>query len=221
MDSITNERQPGDEAAVGVTVVKGKQYMSDAKGSLVPIENVKAEHKLEDEVVRKIIAFAEELSAQVSRFRSHTMRDLGEFDALLAQEYGAKIGGAKGNRTYFSFDGLLKVQVAISDFVDFGPQLQIAKKLLDECLMEWSADSRPEIRAVITKAFNTEREGQVNRSEIFMLLRLDIDDPRWQEAMRAIRDAMLITSSKEYVRFYRRGSIDEKFQNITIDLAKV
>ncbi|MGO8065154.1 DUF3164 family protein [Rhizobium leguminosarum] len=194
--------------------------MHDAKGNLVPLENVKAEHKLEDEIVRKITAFAEELSAQIARFRGHTMTDLGDLDALLAQEYGAKIGGAKGNRTYQTFDGLMKVQVQISDFVDFGPQLQVAKKLLDECLMEWSADSRPEIRAVITKAFNTEKEGQVNRSEIFMLLRLDIDDPRWQDAMRAIREAMRITGSKEYVRFYKRASVTDGWQAITIDLAK-
>lgn len=221
MESVIIEEQSHVEAAAGITVVNGRNYMPDAKGSLVPLENVKAEHKLEDEVVRKIISFAEELSAQIERFRGHTMTDLGEFDALLAQEYGSKIGGAKGNRTYQSFDGLMKVQVAISDYIDFGPQLQVAKKLLDECLMEWSADSRPEIRAVITKAFNTEKEGQVNRSEIFMLLRLDIEDERWQDAMRAIREAMRITGSKEYVRFYKRASAQERWQNITIDLAKV
>lgn len=221
MEAVLIEQPSATEAAAGIIPVNGRPYMHDAKGNLVPLENVKPEHKLEDEIVRKIIAFAEELSAQIARFRGHTMTDLGDLDALLAQEYGAKIGGAKGNRTYQTFDGLMKVQVQISDFVDFGPQLQIAKKLLDECLMEWSADSRPEIRAVITKAFSTEKEGQVNRSEIFMLLRLDIDDPRWQDAMRAIREAMRITGSKEYVRFYKRASVTDRPQAITIDLAKV
>jgi hypothetical protein len=111
--------------------------------------------------------------------------------------------------------------VQVADFIDFGPQLQIAKKLLDDCLNEWSADSRPEIRAIITRAFNTDKEGKVNRSEIFMLLRMDIADERWANAMRAIRDAMRITGSKEYVRFHKRPSITENWQAITIDLAKV
>jgi hypothetical protein len=148
------------------------------------------------------------------------MTDLGEFDALLAQEYNVKKGGPKGNRTYQSFDGLLKVEVKVADFIDFGPQLQVAKRLLDECLTEWSADSRPEIRAVITRAFNTDKEGQVNRSEIFMLLRLDIEDPRWQEAMRAIREAMRVTGSKEYIRFHRRADLSDRWQAVTIDLAR-
>ncbi|WP_337267085.1 DUF3164 family protein [Oryzifoliimicrobium ureilyticus] len=216
MEAVILEEKP----ATGVVVVTGKNYMPDAKGNLVPVELIKPADKLEDETVRKIMAFAEELSAQIARFRGHTMTDLGEFDALIEQEYGLTKGGAKGNRTYQTFDGLMKVQVQVADFIDFGPQLQVAKKLLDDCLNEWASDSRPEIRAVITKAFNTEKEGQVNRAEIFMLLRLDIEDARWQEAMRAIRDAMRVTGSKEYVRFHKRASITDAWQAVTIDLAK-
>lgn len=204
----------------GVTLVNGKPYMADAKGALVPCDLVKPADKLEDETVRKIMGFALALSAQINRFRGNTMTDLGEFDALLEQEYGVTRGGRKGNRTYQSFDGCMKVQVQVSDFVDFGPQLQTAKALIDECLNEWAADARPEIRAIVTRAFNTDREGQINRSEIFMLLRLDIEDERWGKAMAAIRDAMRVTGSKEYVRFYQRGNVTDQWRAVTIDLAK-
>jgi hypothetical protein len=204
----------------GVTVLNGKEYMQDAKGSLVPLTLVKPQNKLEDETVRKIMKFAQELNAQITRFRQNTMIDLGSFDALLEQEYGAKIGGAKGNRTYQTFDGLMRVQVQVADLIDFGSELQVAKKLIDECLNEWSAGSRPEIQAIVTRAFNTDKEGKINRSEIFMLLRHAIEDERWQRAMDAIRDAMRVTGSKEYVRFYQRSSGKDQWQAITIDLAK-
>lgn len=215
-DAPTLEMRPDE----GTIQANGKLYMADAKGSLVPLEMVKPADKLEDEVVRKIMGFARDLSAQVARFRGHTMTDLGEFDALLDQEYGVKKGGKKGNRTYQSFDGLLKVEVKVADFVDFGPQLQVAKTLVDECLNEWAADSGPEIRAIVTRAFNTDKEGQINRSEIFMLLRLAIEDERWVRAMEAIRDAMRVTGSKEYVRFYQRPKVTAAWQPVTIDLAK-
>lgn len=205
----------------GVIVINGREYMPDAKGSLIPLNLVKPQHKLEDETVRKVIAFAHDLNAQIRRFRDHTMVDLGTFDALLQQEYGAKIGGAKGNRTYQTVDGLMKVQVQVADLVDFGPELQIAKKLVDECLNEWSADSRPEIQALVTDAFDTDKEGKINRSKIFMLLRHSIEDERWQRAMDAIRDAMRVTGSKEYVRFYTRQKPEDGWQAITIDLARV
>ena len=205
----------------GVQLINGNQYMRDAKGSLVPLELVKPADKLEDETVRKVIGHAFDLSDRITRFRGHTMTDLGEFDALLAQEYKVKKGGKKGNRTYQTFDGLQKVVVQVQDTVDFGPQLQQAKNLLDECMNEWAADARPEIQAIITRAFNTDKEGKVNRSEIFMLLRLDINDARWQEAMRAIREAMRVSCSKEYVRFYTRNNAEDPWQAISINIAAV
>jgi hypothetical protein len=210
-----------DEDQNGIVRVNGRDYMADAKGQLVPVENIKPQDKLEDEIVRKIMGYALDLSAQIARFRGHTMADLGEFDALLEQDYGAKKGGKKGNRTYQDFGGLMKVQVQVADFVDFGPQLQVAKTLIDECLNEWAADSRPEIRALVTRAFQTEKQGQINRSDIFMLLRLDITDERWVKAMEAIRDAMRVTGSKEYIRFYRRARVTDPWRAVTIDLARV
>ena len=200
--------------------VGAAEYLPDAKGNLVPVELIKPEHLLEDETVRKIMGFAEALSAQVGRFKAHTFEDLGDLEALLEQEYQATKGGAKGNKTFMSHDGLMKVLVQVSDHIDFGPQLQIAKELVDECLNEWSAEARPEIRAIVTRAFNTDKAGQINRAEIFMLLRLEIEDERWGRAMQAIRDAMRVVGSKTYVRCYRRDRLDAEWRAVTIDLAK-
>lgn len=204
----------------GCVLVEGRAYMPDAKGNLVPRDLVAAQTQLEDETVRKIMGHARDLSAQVGRFRGHTMTDLGELDALLAQQYGQAKGGPKGNRTYQTFDGCLRVVVQVADFIDFGPELQIAKTLVDECLTEWASDSRPEIQAIVTRAFNTDKAGQINRSEIFMLLRLAIEDERWGRAMSALRDAMRVTGSKEYVRFYERDRPTEAWRAVTVDLAK-
>lgn len=204
----------------GIIDVNGKAYMTDAKGALMPVELIKPQHKLEDETVRKIMGFALALSGQVARFKGHTFADLGSFDAILEQEYGATKGGPKGNRTYQSFDGLMKVEVRVNDLMDFGPELQIGKTLLDECLRDWASESRPEIRALITKTFNTDKEGQVNRALLFTLLSLEVEDERWNRAMEAIRAAVRIVGSKTYYRILQRSSIDTPFEVVTIDLAK-
>lgn len=204
----------------GRVTVGGNAYMPDARGNLVPLESIKPAAILEDEVVRKITGHAETLSAQIARFKGHTFEDLGGLEALLAQEYGLTKGGAKGNKTFMTFDGLMKVQVQVADHIDFGPQLQIAKELVDECLNEWSENARPEIRALVTRAFATDKAGQINRADIFMLLRLESDDARWNRAMDAIRDAMRVVGSKTYVRVYRRDRFDGPWRAVTIDLAK-
>ena len=193
----------------GIIDVGGQPHMRDAKGRLVPVELVKPADKLEDEMVCKVIA----------RFKEHTFADLNGFQQLLEQEYGARAGGEKGNVTFQTVDGLMQVKVQIADLIEFGPQLQQAKSLIDECLVEWGADSRPEIRAIVSRAFAVEKEGQINKANLFLLLKLDIGDKRWTRAMTAIRDAIRVTGTKEYVRFYQRRRPQDRFETVTIDLA--
>lgn len=209
--------------ASGVITLENGQYMTDTRGNLVPLALVKPQDKLQDEAVRKIMGHALALSAQLTRFKEHSLADLADLDALLDQEYGVTKRGnsGRGNRSYISHDGLLRIQIAMADSIDFGPELQVAKTLVDECLNEWAAGARPEIRAIVTRAFNTDKTGQINRSEIFMLLRLDISDERWKRAMDAIRDAMRVIGRKEYVRFATRPNINAEFVTIPLNLAAV
>jgi hypothetical protein len=202
-----------------IVTVGDAEYMRDARGSLVPLDLVKASDKLQDETVRKVMFYADQLSMQISRFKTHTFADINALQAIFEQEYGARAGGAKGNVTLMSFDGLLKVQVQRADQLDFGPELQAAKALVDECLVEWGAESRAELRALVNRVFSVEKEGQINRAELFSLMRLEIADARWTRAMAAIRDAIRVIGTKEYVRFYRRAKATDGWDAVTIDLA--
>ncbi len=135
----TLEQVANAEAALraigdGVIESAGQKYMKDAKGSLVPLGVVKPIDKLMDETVRKMIAFAHDLSAQIGRFKGHCFDDMGSFQALIAAEYGAKVGGAKGNIQLTSFDGCMKVQFQVADNITLGPELQAAKAWIDACL---------------------------------------------------------------------------------------
>jgi hypothetical protein len=203
----------------GTETVGGKTYWRDARGGLMPESGVKAQDKLQDETVRKIMGYAIGLSEQVARFKGHTFEDLNGLQALFDQEYGGKLGGKKGNTTFMSFDGLLKVQVHIADKIDFGPELQSAKKLIDECLIEFSSGSHDAIIALINRVFAVESEGRINRADLFSLLRLEVADERWNSAMKAIRDSVRVTGSTQYVRFYRRASLEDQWQAVTIDIA--
>lgn len=96
----------------------------------------------------------------------------------------------------------------------------MAKTLVDECLNQWSETSGPELRTVITSAFDVDKEGKINRAAVLKLLRHDIADDRWRRAMDAIRDAVTVVARKEYIRFYERRSVKHSWRPITIDLAK-
>ena len=214
-------QEAGPQSEDGRVEIGGEVYLRDAKGRLTPENLVRPQDLLQDEMVRKVIGYAEELSARIARFRGHSVDDIAAFDALLAQEYGGHARpSVKGNRTYLSYDGCCKVQVQIAERIAFGPELQVARDLVEECLGDWSKDSRDEIRTVVGHAFQVDKEGEISRSAIYSLLRLDIDDERWKRAMEAIRDAMRVIGSKTYIRCYRRSDPDAGWQPVTIDLAK-
>jgi len=196
-------------------------YMKDAKGRLWPQDTVKETDKLEDQLVAKIMEYADDLSAQIARFKAHTFDDVSTFMDLLAEKYDTKKGGAKGNVSFTSFDGLTQVRVQVQDYITFGPELQIAKDLIDECINEWSEGSRDELRALVNNAFNVDKQGQVNREALFRLRRLSIEHDKWKKAMDAINDSIRVAGSKTYVRFYRRKSAEDRWTAIPIDLAAV
>ncbi len=180
--------------------VAGAWYLSDAKASLVPIAMVRAEDLLMDELVRSVVAKANALSTALTAFKLHAFESVGELQALLAQQYEAKIGGKKGNITLTSYDGCKKIQVAVSDLVELGPELQIAKQLIDECLREWSADSRDEIRALVDRVFAVDKEGQISHAGLFMLLRVGITDERWLRGMAASKVSWAVLSAVRWAR---------------------
>ena len=203
----------------GIVEVHGNKYMADGTGALRAIETIKPNKLLCDELVRREFGFALALADQIARFKGHLIANLGAFDALMAQEYGVKIGGKKGNRTYTSFDGLWKIEIRIQDRISYSSEIQQAKALFDECLNEQAADAPPLLRSIVTNAFATDKEGMINRTNIHVLLNTEDDDPRWKRGQEAIRDAEIIISAKEYVRFSMRASFQDAWRGLTIDLA--
>lgn len=205
--------------ADGIVYVEGKPYMPDGTGRLTALESIPPMKKLRDEMVRREFGFGLALSAQIVRFKAHLMANLDDFDGLVLQEFNVRIGGKKGNRTYTSFDGLLKIEVRMQDRIAYGPEMQAAKALFDECLNEWAKDSRPEMRSIVTNAFETDKEGQINRSNIHALLRTESEDPRWTRGQDAIQEAVYVIAAKEYVRLSTRPSQKEKWAAVPINLA--
>ncbi len=206
--------------ATPIETIGDNSYMRDPRGALIPLETIGTQDLLSDELIGKVFVYASELSAQIARFKRHTFDDLTAFQDLLAQEYGvARSEKWKGNYTLTSVNGCKKVVVAIAERIDFGPELQVAKLLVDECLIEWSADSSANLRTIVNRAFAVDQQGKINKAELFSILRLEIDDERWKRAMGAIRDSIRVTGTKEYVRFYERPTADAPWVPVVLDIA--
>ena len=195
-------------------------YQADGKGRLVPRRLVRPADDLEDATVRRILAFGADLADQISRFRQHSYADVGALLDVLAEEYGAaKRPGRKGNFSLTSYDGRLRVQIQVQDRIAWGPSLQIARRLVDQLIAEWSDGVRAELVALVQSAFEPDTEGRISREAVFRLRRVEIDDPRWRKVCEAINDAIQVVGTRAYLRMYLRGSVTDPWKPVPIDLS--
>ena len=196
-------------------------YRKDAQGRLIHEDLIKPIDIERDQLVRILVDRASELNSELAEFKAVAFGDIQAFIEMSAEEYGAKIGGKKGNVTLFTFDGRFKIQRSVQETISFDERLQAARALIDECLTEWTAGARPEVVALINDAFRTDTKGEIRTASVLALRRLDIKDERWQQAMVAIGEACQAVGSKAYIRIYERVGDTDQYKPISLDIAAV
>jgi hypothetical protein len=196
-------------------------YMQDAKGRLVPESQVKPVDLLRDQLVRDLASQAKNLSDVLATFKRLAFADIAAFIETSAEQYGAKLGGTKGNLVLYTYDGHYKIERRFADNITFDERLMAAKALIDECITEWSQGSREEIKTLINDAFRVDQQGQVSTSRVLGLRRLHITNDTWSRAMEAISDSVQVVGSSGYVRVYERVGDSDQYRQIPLDLAAV
>ena len=148
------------------------------------------------------------------------MTDVHAFIDLSVEQYGVE-RSVKGNATLYSFDGKYQIKIAMQDKLHFDERIYAAEALIDECLNEWSENSRSELKLIVQAAFDVDKEGKINTVKVLALRRHDIQDEKWQRAMQAISDSLHIQTTREYVRFYERDDETGEYILINLDFAKL
>ena len=197
------------------------KHWTDAKGRMVPESLISDMDKLKEQTIKTVVGYAVELSGQIRRFKGHTFDDIYSLLDLLKEKYGAKLGGKKGNIELVSYDGCRKIQISVADNISFGPEIHVAKALLDEYIEEAIEGASDEIRALVTHAFETDKPGHINREALFSLRRLEIKHQKWIAAMQAITDSLFVVGSKSYVRVYQRENPEALWEMILLNIAAV
>lgn len=198
-----------------------QDYMTDPQGRLVPKSSVNSARLLENDIVNDLYEKADGLQNKIRDFKSLTFSELDAFIETLAEKYNTSKGGKKGNVTFTNFEGTKRIIISIQDYIAFGPELEIAKDLVDECIMKWLASgTNKEISKLVTHAFRVDN-GRINVREVLRLKQIQIQDETWMKAMDAIDDAIRVDRSKKYVRFQKRSSADMHWETTALDISKL
>lgn len=196
-------------------------YMQNAVGHLVPTESVRESDILRDDLVRELAGRALTLSRDLSAFKISAMADISALISLSAERYGITIGGKQGNVQLHTYDGKYRIDRVMAKNIAFTQELEAAKAAVEQCIIKWSEGARNELKAIVMRAFKPNTRGELTTSAVLGLLRLEIDDADWQNAMRALRDSILVNGSTTYIRVYERVGMTDQYRHIPLDLSGV
>ncbi|MDO5606006.1 MAG: DUF3164 family protein [Paracoccus sp. (in: a-proteobacteria)] len=206
-----------------MTIQQTDTYWLDAAGNRIRLANISEADQMKDEVTRRLVAGAKSVQSVMAEFKRTALDEALAAKALIFDKYQVKMGGKKGNFWLKSFDGTQEVQVAVADQIGFGVELQAAKALIDECIEGWSPGANDNIITMVEFAFQVNKTGRIDTGRVLGLRRLSMKGPdgqpdlRWKRAMDAVSDAIVVTGTATYIRFYDRADGGA----VTLDFSKL
>ncbi len=186
----------------------------DGQGRVVPPRYIDPVVKARDRLVRRIASKTQRLHEQMSAVKAEVLALVDDYLGQVAAGYDEDW---KGNAKLVTFDGRLKVEVKISEALEFDERLQVAKQKIDHCLCNWTSNARAEVRAIINQAFQVDSKGRINVRSILTMRQLKFDDPVWNEAMALIADSLRIRTTRRYVNVYQRHTGTDRFELLALN----
>lgn len=195
-------------------------YREDSQGRLVPEAQIPAHQLAADVLVRRLIDDVQFARDYLGALKHLLLQEVAAHIATVAAEYGVAIEGRSGGVSLQSYDGRLKIERASAERITVGPQIHAAEALVRAFLADQQVS--PAVRTLVDRAFRRHpKTGQINVGRLLDMISVDIDDDRWREAQRAVRDALSRDQSITYFRAYRRERPDEPWQQISIDFSAI
>jgi len=194
-------------------------YMENAAGHLIPVSQVSELDLLRNDLIGDVFTQVKALRKAMREFKVMVLSEVAAFIQLSADEYHVNLGGKKGNVSLVTFDGQQKIAFSVAETLGFDEKIHAAKAIIDECLQRWTEGSDDKIKALVGLAFKKDSAGEIRTQSVLALFKLDFKDPRWLEAMAALRDSLTVSGSKSYMRFYERVGEQGRWQQLSLDMA--
>jgi len=205
------------EEEITATIPPG--WRENARGHLVRESDIDEYDLMRDQLVDALFAIAEPLRENLRRFKSQAIGDIDAFVDLSLERYDVHIGGRRGNITLTSYDGRRRIEIDVSDRLEFDERIHAAQELIREFFD--GRDMDRETRAVIDDVFQVDKKGKISTDRVLGLRKHRFNDPLWERAMDAIADSIQHTISTRYLRFSKRSDNNAKWIHLSMDLAKL
>jgi antitoxin component of MazEF toxin-antitoxin module len=200
--------------------IDGKVFYENTRGMLIPEQMVKQYDLVKDQTVTHCFDRLMALRTEMQEAKAEVMQSIAELQEILAQQYKVQLGGEKENVRVTSFDGSVRIEVAVNEYQNFDEKIHLAKRVIDGCIEKWTNGANANLKVIIDQAFRLNQSGRMDIRSILNLRKLQIQDEDWKKAMDIIADSLQMVTTKKYLRVYMRAAAG-KYQMVDFDLASI
>ncbi|MDZ4210433.1 MAG: DUF3164 family protein [Methylotenera sp.] len=199
---------------------KDKQWY-DESGNLIPFARLTKLEVMRESEISKILKDAIFINKKLREFKD-AVRDASEriVQEFMEQKNLESIG--KGNVTLYNFDRSVKVEVSISDRIEFDDlTMKACKEKFDSFLADNVEERQQFIKEMVNDAFSTSR-GKLDSKKVMGLLKYEskVKDAKFQEAMTLLKESIRRPDSRTYYRVWLKDGSGE-YQNIDLNFSSI
>lgn len=195
----------------------------DEAGTAIPYNRTTKAERLMERSSARLLKGALAINTKLQEFKDQ-IRDLSQeaYEVFMEENNNAKVNH-KGNFTWYNFNRSIKIEVNVSEPIQFDDLTIAAAKDKFDAFLDENVQSKNEfVKEMINSAFETQRAGKLDVKQVMNLTRYQnkINDPLFTEAVNLINQAIRRPKSKTYFRVWMRDAAGE-YQNVELNLSSI
>ena len=206
-----------------ITHTSKDQMWENETGTLIPFNRTTPFEKIHERHSAKLVKEALVINKRLADYKTLMQTLSAEaYDAFMLEKQIDK-KEKKGNFTWYNFNRTIKIEVAISERIEFDDlTIQAAKEKLDQFLNVNIISKNQFAKELVMDAFETQRKQQLDVKKVLGLTRHKsrINDPLFSEAVDLIEQAIRRPESKTYFRIWLKDETG-KYNNVDLNLSSI
>lgn len=193
----------------------------DESGLQIPSNRISKIERLKEKNASILLKKALELQSKLITFKDEIAEKSLEIQQAVVE--GLKTSKeTKGNYTWFNFDRSVKVEVSVSERIDFDDlEIMACQEKLNQYISENVQTTDPFVSELVESAF-ARKNGNLDAKKVMSILRYKerVKSPLFLEAIKHLEASIRKPDSKTYYRIAVRNE-QGKYDNIDTNLSSL
>jgi hypothetical protein len=194
----------------------------DENGTAIPTNRLTILEKQAEKNTYKLLKGAQSLNAQLVKFKEEVATLCDSIYEASLEETKTKGKDRKGNFTFFNFNRSIKVEVAISERIEFDDlTIQACQEKLNELIDQGTKEVDSFLKGIIMDAFS-KSNGSLDAKKVIGLKKhkTRTKNPLYHEAMELLDQSIRRPESKRYFRIFLKNE-EGKYENIDLNFSSI